>query len=178
MDPMRNLLPALALSCLASLALAQPFPQLKGECLSGRQAELPTEALGRAAIIIMTFNREASEPATRWGKALDAEFKGKNGPAIYQVAQIEAAPRFVRPLILRSMRKKCDVATQDRFIVLKTDSEAWKKTAAFEEKFPDDAYLLLLDREGEIAWMHRSQGPDGNLDQLKKKLAALSLKKN
>jgi hypothetical protein len=65
---------------------------------------------------------------------------------------LQDAPSFVRPLILRSIRKQVPDILKPHFVPLTTNQDAWKQIANYTPSAPDAAYILLIDRSGNILW--------------------------
>ena len=65
---------------------------------------------------------------------------------------LQDAPSFVRPLILRSIRKQVPDTLKPRFLPLTSNESAWKQAAHYTPSAPDAAYILLVDHSGTIRW--------------------------
>jgi hypothetical protein len=65
---------------------------------------------------------------------------------------LEDAPSFIRPLILRSIRKQVPDALKPNFVPLTTGQATWKQLSGFTPAAPDAAYVLLVDRSGQVLW--------------------------
>ncbi len=66
------------------------------------------------------------------------------------MAELEAAPRFVRGLITGGMRRSTPPEEQDRFVLLFQGEAVWKKFMGFATT--DEVYMVLLDANGGVKW--------------------------
>jgi hypothetical protein len=137
------------LSIAAAAATAQTVsvsapsvPRLEGETLSGRKIVLPEDAHGKFALLAIGFSRKSGDVTRAWGDRFKKDFGADPRFAVYPVAELEGAPRFVRGMIVGSMKKGTPVADQDHFVTLFQGTEELKRAVGFSAG--DDAYLLLL----------------------------------
>lgn len=98
---------------LLALALpAQTLPWGEAESLAVKKAALPGVWAGRPAVVVWSFSREAGEGVKQWMGELE-----KEGLEAWSVAVLEAAPRFIRPMIRSGMRKQA-AGRVDRWLCL------------------------------------------------------------
>ncbi len=156
------------ISALVFLLLAAPALKawpLQGKDLEGRPLGLPAALSGRAGVVVVGFTR-ASEPATEaWGKRLTAELEGSSRTAVFSVIQLQGAPGFVVPMIVRGVKKKMPRERWARTLVLREgrpELEAW---AGYDPKAPDDAYVVVLASDGSARgrWHARDLAPLGDV---------------
>jgi hypothetical protein len=138
--------------------VSQPVPHTEADTLSGKKIVLPDAIRGHLAIFIVGFSRAGGEACTRWDKALRQQFGSGSSVQIYNVAELQDAPKMVRGLIRRGMRKGVPADEQDFFVLLYQDEEVWKQFAGFSAA--DDAYILLLDSKTNIQWRAHGKSPD------------------
>lgn len=172
---MKNLALFLCLSLSATLwgAGLGPLPLLETTCLSGRQAKLPAEAQGKAALLIFGFSKASKENSMPWEKEVDADYASNSRCAVYVLADLSGAPGFIRGFIKSAMRSDCSPSLQDRFLILTKDSALWKKSVAYDATAPDDAYLLLLDPSGQISFLQHGPFKKEDYPLLRARLDAL-----
>jgi len=125
------------------------MPNIRGESLSNQQVELPSAASGNIAVLVLGFSKASKEPTNAWAKKLSSDFAQQPGFVLYQLPVLESVPRFVRGMVISSMRKSVAPQLRDHFVPLLNGESELKKLVGYHE--PDDAYLILLDREGKIA---------------------------
>jgi hypothetical protein len=145
----------LAFALLVSLTLmaraqSAAFPRLAGKTLSAKEIVLPDDARGKIALVAIGFSKKSGEVTRAWGDRFKKDFGADPNYAVYPVAMLEEAPRFVRGMILGSMRRGIPVGDRDRFVTLFQGEAELKHFVAFSAA--DDAYLFLLDAKGEVQW--------------------------
>jgi hypothetical protein len=123
---------------------------LEGETLSGKKIVLPDDALGKIALMAIGFSKKSGDATRAWGDRFKKDFGADPRYAVYPVAELESAPRFVRGMIVSSMRKGTPAAERDHFVTLFGGMEELKRYLGFSAA--DDAYLLLLDANGSVRW--------------------------
>ena len=79
---------------------------------------------------------------------------------------LEDAPSFIRPLIVRAIRKQVPDVLKPRFVPLTSGESAWKQSAGFTPTAPDAAYILLVDHSGRILWQTHEPFSQARFDQL------------
>ena len=129
-----------------------PFPELKGELLSGHNATLPAAAKGKIALLALGFSRESQHALEPWTKRYWAEFGQNDAVTFYTVPMIGSGGRFAKFFIEAGMKRDVPKTLQDHFMVVFTDTDPWKARVSF--KGENDAYLILLDAAGTVRWTH------------------------
>jgi hypothetical protein len=72
------------------------------------------------------------------------------------------------------MRSGTPVELHDRVITVYKGSGDWKKRLAYSAEREDDAYLIVLDREGIVQWLHHGGFDQARADDLRGLLASLA----
>jgi len=126
------------------------MPRLEGDTLSGRRIVLPDDAHGKIAFLAIGFSKNSGDATRAWSDRFKKDFGTDPRFAVYPIAELEAAPRFVRGMIVSSMRKGTPAAKRDRFVTLFQGTEELKRFVGFATS--DEAYLLLLDANGRVQW--------------------------
>jgi hypothetical protein len=172
MKPLLSFAAALALSS-TSIALAASIPSTTGTTLDGKSIVLPRDLAPQATVLILGFTQHSQDATTAWEKAVRASILAP-GITYFDIPFLEDAPRFVRPMILRAIRKQVPDIVKPRFLPLTTDEAAWKQVASFSDSAPHAAYVLLVDRAGNIRWQtHDALSPE-LLTQLSREAHALA----
>ena len=149
---MKNLLPYTAL-LVALSASAATIPPTTGTALDGHSVTLPRDLPARATILILGFTHNSADTTTAWEKPIRSSLA--NTPAIgyYDMPFLEDAPTFIRRLILHGIRRQVPAVLKPNFVPLTAGESAWKRLAGFSSAAPDAAYVLLVDRSGNVRWM-------------------------
>lgn len=146
---------------IASLAAAAPslalapgdlMPPLRGGFLSGRKAVLPDAAHGRVALVALGFSYDSRIAVESWVTRFRRDFGADSALTFFEVPVLGGLARAARPFIDGGMRRGTPKALHENVITVYGGANEWKLRLGFRE--PDDAYLLLLDREGHIVWRH------------------------
>ena len=123
---------------------------------------LPRDLPGRATILILGFGKHSADATTSWEKPV------RNGlahlPAIgfYDMAMLAEVPGFVRPMVLRSVRKDVPDVLKPNFLPLTEGEDAWRTAAGYSKDQPEAAYVMLVDPTGTVRWStHAAFTPAG-----------------
>jgi hypothetical protein len=165
------LLPALLL--LSAPSLAANIPPATGTALDGHTVSLPRDLSPRATILILGFSRNSQDTTTAWEKPVRTSLASPD-IGFFDMPFLEDAPSFIRPLILRAIRKQVPDALKPRFVPLTAGEAAWKQAAGFTPTAPDAAYVLLVDHSGRILWQTHEPFSQPRYDQLSAAARALA----
>jgi hypothetical protein len=99
----------------------------------------------------MTFSKEAGERSRAWRDHFVKDFPDDTKVTNYSVAMIGGAPGFVRGMIRSAMRRGTVQELRARTVTVTSDSKPWKQRLNLSND--KDVYLLLLNKQGQIAWM-------------------------
>ena len=135
-----------------ALAPGDRMPPLRGEYLSGRKAVLPDAARGRVALVALGFSYGSRFAVEPWIARFRRDFGADSAAAFFEVPVIGGLARMARPFIDGGMRRGTPKALHENVVTVYGGEGEWKLRLGFRE--PDDAYLLLLDRAGRVAWRH------------------------
>ncbi len=147
------------------LAPGTPLPSVEGETLSGARLELPAAARGRVTLVAMGFSYASRHAVEPWMDRFRREFAGDSAVTTYELPMMSGVgPRLGKPFITSGMRKGTPVALHANVATVWTDVGAWRKRLGVRD--PDLAYLILLDREGRVAWSGTGAPDLGGFDAL------------
>jgi hypothetical protein len=141
------------LVCLTLLALsmtqvAAQMPRIEGENLAGQKVLLPDAAAGKVAVLIFGFTKSSKVPTKAWANKLDADFGTRPDFTLYQLPVLEDVPRFLRGTVISGIKKGVPENKREHFVPILQAAAELKKFVHYHE--PDDAYLVVLGRTGEI----------------------------
>lgn len=139
---------ALMLLVRAVAQSPQPMPRIAGESLAGHRVELPDAARANIAVLIFGFSKASKVPTSAWAEQLGSDLSRQTGFALYQLPVLEDVPRILRGVVISGMKKGVPATARDRFVPILEDEAELKRLVSYKE--PDDAYLVLLDRSGQI----------------------------
>jgi len=72
------------------------------------------------------------------------------------------------------MRNGTPPALHERVITVYGGTDDWKQRLAFSPDHADDAYLVVLDREGVVRWIHHGAFEQARSAELQGVLASLA----
>lgn len=163
--------PRARVAFLAALgfALAMPLcseqmPRITGETLSGKQVSLPSASSGSVAIICIGFSHASQSQLKPWAERATKAFHQNGRVLVYFIAVLEDAPRLIRGMAVHGMRSRVPAQQQNHFVVVYQGESELKRVAGFQR--PEEAYILLLDRRGEIQWVRQGPVTDAALQEL------------
>ena len=123
-------------------ALADGLP---ARTLTDTDVAVPAD-LPPGALLIVGFSRGSNAQTEPWRKRADAD--AELAPLAYSVLVLEGAPRWVRGLIVRGVRRAVPEGQRDSVLIVTKDGDAWRAWVGFEADSQDAAYVLRLDDGG------------------------------
>jgi hypothetical protein len=158
----------------ASLAPAQTIPPVDAKSLNDAEVILPTPGSHQVLILITGFSHKSGDLVKIWAKQISADYRNDTRVAYYQLPNLQGVPGFVKPMILKGMRKDTPPDEQSHFVPIYDNKDAWKKLVHYSA--PDDAYLIVATSDGRPVW--QAHGPYSEaLDQALKKSVSELLEK-
>lgn len=166
----------LLLSAVPSL-YAQTIPPIKGKALDDSEVVLPKPGSSQYLILTVGFSHKSGQQSSAWGQRLTADFSPSDPHvAVYQFAELQGAPSFIRGTIVRGMRKDVPASQHSHFVPLSDRQDEWKRLVNFSA--PDDAYVLFTTPDGRVLWQTHGPVSDASytalLAAVRKSTAALS----
>ncbi len=131
-------------------ASAAQMPKITGQNLSDHTVDFPDVCNGSFCVIAIGFSHSSQSQVKAWTERARAGLKGTPNVAIYSIAVLEDAPRLVRGMAVHGMKSAVPNDQQDHFVVVYKGEAELKQMVRFEK--PNDAYVVLLDRKGNISW--------------------------
>jgi len=173
---MRGFLPLLPLVGLAAepvseIKTGQRLPKLSGEFLTGQATVLPQAAAGRVALLILGFTYKSRFSVEPWAQRFRAQFRSDPRVTFYEVPLIGGWGRSAKWWIDGGMRRGTPKEDYEHVITVYKDTNSWKQLVGFGD--PDAAYLILLDRTSEVAWLYREAFDESAFQTLCTKVSEL-----
>jgi ATP10 protein len=135
---------------VSPLTTGKQLPQLKGEFLTGRQAQLPDAASGRIALLALGFTYDSRFPVEAWIGRFRKDFGNDPQVTFYEIPMIGGMARMGKWFIDSGMRKGTPRSDQENVITVYGGTDSWKQRVDYAS--PDAAYLVLLDKHGAVRW--------------------------
>jgi hypothetical protein len=142
----------MASTLISTLPSGEALPPLRGEFLTGRQAQLPDAAAGRVALLALGFTYNSRFPVEAWIGRFRKDFGSNPHVTFYEIPMIGGMARLGKWFIDSGMRKGTPRSDQENVITVYGGADAWKQRMGYQS--PDAAYLVLLDKHGAVHWSH------------------------
>ena len=149
-------------------AQTTPVPKLEGESFSGRKVVLPDDASGKVAVLVFGFTKASKGQTSDWARKLSADLRAR--AEVYQLPVLEDVPRFIRGMVISSIKKGVPENERDHFVPVLQGEAELKKFVNYKES--DDAYLAVLDRSGKVVQQMHGALTDSAYSSLRTQLEA------
>jgi hypothetical protein len=170
-SPLIRCLCCLALLNSLSAQTARSMPRIEGDSFAGHKIVLPEAAAGNVAVLIFGFTKASKVPTSAWADKLQAEFGTRPGFDLYQLPVLEDVPRLFRGMVISGIRKGVSENKRDHFVPILQGEAGLKRLVDYKEA--DDAYLVILDRAGNIAQQIHGTPNDANYARVRSILESL-----
>jgi hypothetical protein len=157
-----------------SLRVGDPLPELKGQTLTGRTAVLPQASSGKVTLVAMGFTYKSRFPVEAWAEWYRATVGSRTDVTFFEVPMIGGAATLGRWFINRGMRNGTPAELHDQVITVYGGTGDWKQRLSYSSEHKDDAYLIVVDREGVVRWLYHGAFDQPRGDELKALLASLA----
>ena len=148
------------------LRIGDPLPALKGHLLTGSEAVLPQAAAGKVALIAMGFTYKSRFPVEAWADWYRASIGSTSEVTFLEVPMIGGAATLGRWFIDRGMRNGTPAELHDHVLTVYGGTGEWKKRLLYSPAHENDAYLIVVDREGIVRWIHHGAFDQSRADEL------------
>lgn len=169
--PLLGILCCLALLNSSTAQSARQLPRIEGDSFASHHVVLPDAAASKVAVLIFGFTKASKNPTSAWAEKLQSDFGSRPGFEIYQLPVLEEVPRFIRGMVISGIRKGVPENKRDHFVPILQGEADLKKLVGYKE--PDDAYLVILDRAGNLVQQIRGAPNDSNYAQLRSSIESL-----
>ncbi len=130
------------------------LPPLEGEYLTGTSAILPAVGSRKSTLILLGFTYASRVPVEAWSQWFRDTIGVGPDRTFFEVPMIGGLAKMGRWFIDRGMRKGTPAALHENVITVYAKTGDWKKRLAVSSLNDKDAFLIVLDREGVVRWLH------------------------
>ena len=155
------------------LQVGDRFPELTGTFLTGRDASLPQASSGLVALVAIGFTYKSRFPVEAWADWYRMTMGSTSEVTLFEVPMVGGLGTLGRWFIDRGMRKGTPLELHDHVITVYGGTGDWKQRLSYSPAHEDDAYLVVLDREGVVRWLHHGGFDISRSAELKALLASL-----
>ena len=167
------LVAAFAAECGVAMAqgAATEIPVVHGTVLTGEKVDLPNGLRGKVGVLVVVFSEGSRVEATNWGKRLAADYRDSDAVVYYEMPVLESVPRLLRGWVLKKIADSVPDRAKPRFLPVIDHEKEWKSATGFAR--PDDAYVLVVDGAGSIAWKTEGGTSDAAYAEVRRRVEAL-----
>jgi hypothetical protein len=155
------------------LRVGDRLPELKGQTLTGRTAALPQASAGNVTLVAMGFTYSSRYAVEAWADWYRTTIDPRTDVAFFEVPMIGGVATLGRWFINKGMRNGTPVELHDQVITVYGGTGDWKKRLSYSPDHEDDAYLIVLDREGVVRWLHHGAFDEPRAAELQALLTSL-----
>jgi hypothetical protein len=141
-----------AIASAQTLRPGKAIPQMKGTTLEGQEIILPDAVRGKVTLLIITFSKAAGELGRGWNDPFLKDYPQDDKVTSYAIAMLEDVPSLLRGMVRGGIKKGVPSSMRRRFLTVKQDENQWKQYLSL--KNDRDPYLILLDGNGHLQWIH------------------------
>ena len=146
---------------------AETIPVTRGTSLSGDEYMLPRDLAAGRSILILGFSEKSATQSATWSKKLLGSLcLEQQSATCYELPVLAGVPKLFRGVVLHGIKKETPGSMLRSFLPVFEKEQEWKRVAQFRES--DDAYLLLVNRVGEVEWKTHGDCTTERLQELKK----------
>lgn len=170
---LRRVVIALVMIVVASTpALAQStrIPETHGTTFSGAQVTLPDDLHGRIGVLVLGFSKSSGDLCKGWGQRLASSYHDSHDVTYYQMPVLESVPKLIRGMVMKSMKSGVPEAEQAHFMPVFSGESDWQKVVRYSNA--DDAYILVVDGQGNVRWQTSGKVTDAGFEALKQQVEA------
>jgi len=133
----------------------QRIPEVHGTSFSGQPVELPGALEGKVGILVIGFSQGSRDAVTAWGKKLAGDYYDSKTVTYYEMPVVASVPKLIRGFVIGRIKAAVSDRGRPHFVPLTENEAQWRMLTHYQA--PDDAYLLVVDGQGEVRW--QTQGP-------------------
>ena len=156
---------------IGPLTPGDPLPELKGKYLSGPPALLPKDTHGKVALLALGFSLDSTDAVGAWIYRFLQDFDHHPRVISFDLPMLGGIARMGKGVVDNSMRRNLSPASYRHVITGSNQTGAWKKRVGFHS--PKVAYLILIDGEGIVRWLHGGAFDEARYQELAQAIRGL-----
>lgn len=160
----------LVMGSTCTFAQSVRIPQTHGTSFSGNQLTLPDDVRGRVGALVLGFSKSSGDVCKGWGQRLAESYRDSREVTYYQMPVLESVPKLIRRMVVKSIKSGVPEAERAHFLPVFSGEATWQKIAHYRN--PDDAYILVIDGNGEVVWQTSGKVTDAGFAALKQQIEA------
>jgi hypothetical protein len=149
------------------------IPEVHGTSFANQAVSLPAQLQDKAAgILVLGFSRGSREAVTGWAQKIAGDYRSSEVVAFYELPVVASVPSLLRGLVLRSIKSSTPERAYQRILPITSNEEGWREVVHYGAA--DDAYLLIVDGQGNVVWQTQGQPTDAAYAALKQQVEGLA----
>ncbi len=136
------------------LRVGDVLPPLRGAFLTGKDVVLPSASAGRTALLILGFTYASRRAVEPWGDWFKKTLAARQELTFFEMPMIGGMGKLGRWFIDRGMRKNTPQVLHEHVITVYSDTGDWKRRLGVTGASEDDAFLVVVDGNGVVRWLH------------------------
>jgi len=161
----------LGAACAQTLQTGSVLPQIKGTSLEDQEITLPNAAAGKVTFLMITFSKAAGEKSQAWSDRFFKDYPQDDRVTSYSIAMLEDVPALLRGMVRGGIKRGVPASMRRRFLTVVKGEAEWKRYVGMQDD--KEAYLLLLDGQGRVQWMHHGLFEQAIYDALRSRIAEI-----
>jgi hypothetical protein len=160
-----------AIAAAQTLQPGTTIPQIKGTTLEEQAIILPDAVRGKVTLLIFTFSKAAGELGRGWSDPFLKDYPQDDKVTSYAIAMLEDVPSLLRGMVRGGIKRGVPLSMRRRFLTVTQDENQWKQYVGL--KNDKDPYLILLDGNSQVQWIHHGTFDPTEYEALKVRIAEL-----
>ena len=148
--------------------VAARIPSFQGTTFAGQTVSLPQQVKGGVGVLVLGFSKNSGDVCKGWGQRLAESYRDSHDVIYFQMPVLESVPRLIRGMVMRSIRSGVPEAEQPHFLPVFSNEAEWRTIARYAN--PDDAYILVVDGQGNVRWQTSGKVTDAGFSALKQQV--------
>lgn len=156
------------------LRVGEPLPTVQGSFLTGRSATLPAASAGKTALLLLGFTYESRNAVEPWGEWFRMAIGTRPDVTFFEMPMIGGMAKLGRWFIDRGMRRGTPEELHENVITVYGGTGDWKRRLGVSDVNEDDAFLIVIDPQGNVRWLHHGPFDPATADALEGVLKSAS----
>jgi hypothetical protein len=154
-----------------TLRTGTTIPQIKGTTLEEQAIILPDAVRSKVTLLVITFSKAAGELGRGWNDPFFKDYPQEDKVTSYAIAMLEDVPSLLRGMVRGGIKRGVPLSMRRRFLTVTQDENQWKQYVGL--KNDKDPYLVLVDCNSQVQWIHHGAFDPTVYGDLKVRIAEL-----
>ncbi len=160
----------LVLAAAGQIATAR-IPSFQGSTFAGQTVSLPQQLKGGVGVLVLGFSKNSGDVCKGWGQRLGETYRESHDVMYFQMPVLESVPKLIRGMVVKSIKSGVPEAEQRHFLPVFSQEAEWRTIARYSNA--DDAYVVVVDGEGNVRWQTSGNATDAGFVALKQQVETL-----